>query len=99
MDMQASKTELTAGHPDTGVYSSDDVTAADQLNAPNRQPDKTILNAGDLVASIVQSDYDALSANGKRVFEAYRFSPNSTRYTNTEVSVGRDVPSRKHNAY
>ena len=36
IDYQALKTELLAGHPDTGAYNVDDQLAADELNAVNR---------------------------------------------------------------
>lgn len=65
MDLQALKAELTAGHPGTGPYSSDDEVAANQLNAPNRQPNRDTLDSGLLVASIVRTEYDALTAPAK----------------------------------
>lgn len=61
MDLAALKTELDAGHPDTGAYSADDVEAAEQLNAKNRTPDRDSLQSGELIASIVGTEYAALS--------------------------------------
>lgn len=61
MDLQVLKNELTAGHPGTGAYSANDATAADQLNARNRQPDRESLTGGMLAASIVRAELAALS--------------------------------------
>ncbi len=36
MDLTALKTELDAGHPETGAYSATDSIAADEINAINR---------------------------------------------------------------
>jgi len=36
MDYNALKSELDAGHPDTGAYDADDALAAGELNAENR---------------------------------------------------------------
>ena len=36
MDIDVLKTELLAGHPDTGAYNADDALAAGELNAVNR---------------------------------------------------------------
>ena len=36
IDYQALKSELTAGHPDTGAYNASNSIAADELNAVNR---------------------------------------------------------------
>ena len=65
MDLQALKTELSAGHPDTGAYSPDDVLAAEQLNIHNRTPDRDSLTGGELIASLVGSEYAALGATAK----------------------------------
>ena len=45
MDIDALRTELLAGHPDTGAYSSDDAIAAVEINAKNRQRYKAITSA------------------------------------------------------
>lgn len=39
IDLNALKTELTAGHPTTGAYNVDDTLAAGELNAINRPAD------------------------------------------------------------
>lgn len=65
MDLNVLKAELLAGHPTTGPYSSNNEVAAEQLNVPNRQPNREDLNAGSLIASIVRSEYTALNAAEK----------------------------------
>lgn len=65
MDLAALKAELLGAHPVTGAYSADDETAAAQINAPNRQPDRDAVSSGQLVASIVRTEYDALTAAQK----------------------------------
>ena len=42
MDLTALAAELVSGHPDTGAYSTDDATAAGELNALNRPGNVTI---------------------------------------------------------
>ena len=61
MNLVALKNELTSGHPATGPYSADDVTAADELNAPNRTPNRDALTGGELGASLVRSELALLT--------------------------------------
>ena len=70
MDLAELKEELLAGHPDTGAYSADDVTAAKQLNAPNRQPDRDSLSGGEIAASIVLAEMGALPAGKQEYVKA-----------------------------
>jgi len=65
VDLAALKAELLAGHPTTGAYSSNDETAANQINAPNRTPNRDTTDAGTILAAIVRSEYDALAAADK----------------------------------
>lgn len=65
MDLQALKAELTNDPLVRGYAEMDDVEAARSLNTPNRQPDAETISPGDLVASIVRSEYDSLAAAGK----------------------------------
>lgn len=71
MDLQALKAELATGHPTTGRYSDDDVTAAEQLNAANRQPDRESVTAGDIVGAMVPAEYDVLSPTAKDLLRLY----------------------------
>lgn len=67
-ELQAIKTELAGSHPVSGPYSADNETAANQLNAPNRQPNRDTISGGDLAANVVKSEYTALSASDKAYF-------------------------------
>jgi hypothetical protein len=79
MDLAALKTELLAGHPATGPYSADDEMAANQINAPNRTPNREMTDAGTLIASIVRAEYDSLQAAPKA-------------YLNAVLSVAGSIP-------
>lgn len=79
MDLNALKTELLAGHPGTGPYSADNEAAANQLNAPNRSPNRESTDAGTLIAAIVRAEYDALAAASKS-------------YLNVVLSVAGPIP-------
>lgn len=61
MDLQALKSELTTGHPGTGPYSSDDVTAANQLNEPNREPQRGSLTGGEIASAVDGAELAALT--------------------------------------
>lgn len=61
MNLQALKNELTAGHPGTGPYSPDDVTAADQLNAVNRTREKGTISGAQIYNAIVPAEWTALT--------------------------------------
>lgn len=65
MNIAALKAELASGHPLTGTYNSDDALAADELNAVNRTRDRTSMTGRQVAAKIVNSAYDALSAEKK----------------------------------
>ena len=65
MDLQALKNELTAGHPDTGAYSSDDETAANQLNAVNRTTQRATISGAEVYNAIVPNDWTPLNAAQK----------------------------------
>lgn len=62
MDLTALKAELTAGHPDTGPYSADDETAANQLNAVNRTRERATLKGSEIYNAIVPTEWTALQA-------------------------------------
>ena len=61
MNIAALKTELLAGHPDTGAYKADDATATAQLNAVNRTTNKTSMIASDVYNAIDQTEWLALT--------------------------------------
>ncbi len=65
MDIAALKTELIAGHPDTGAYDSDDALAAAELNAVNRTRNRTSMSGREVAAEILNADYDSLTADKK----------------------------------
>lgn len=62
MDLVALKSELTNGHPGTGPYSSDNETAANQLNVVNRTRSKATLRGSDIYNALVPAEFTALQA-------------------------------------
>lgn len=62
MDLASLKTELTSGHPTTGAYSSNDETAANQINAVNRTRERSTLRGSEIYNAIVPAEWTALSA-------------------------------------
>lgn len=65
MDLQALKAELTNDPLSRDYAGMDNVQASDSLNLQDRTPNRESISAGDLVASIVRSEYDTLSAAEK----------------------------------
>lgn len=61
MNIDALKTELTAGHPDTGAYNADDALAADQLNAVNRKINRESMTGSEIINALDKTEYLALS--------------------------------------
>ena len=64
MDLTALKTELDAGHPDTGAYNVDDALAAAELNAVNRTQDRSSVPAAEILAAVVPAHYLTVFADG-----------------------------------
>jgi hypothetical protein len=60
IDYQALKAELLAGHPVTGAYDADDQIAADQLNAVNRQRNRTAMTGDEIFEATNQAEFEAL---------------------------------------
>lgn len=65
MDLVALKAELTTDPLSRGYAAMSDEQAATNLNTPNRNPNRETLDSGLLIASIVRSEYVALTANEK----------------------------------
>lgn len=65
MDLVALKAELTNDPIGRNYASLSDEGVANSLNANDRQPNRDTLEAGYLVASIVQAEYGTLSAAQK----------------------------------
>ena len=66
MDIVKLKTELTAGHPNTGAYDTDDALAATQLNVVNRSKNLASLTGSEVMNAIVKTDFDGLSDTNKQ---------------------------------
>lgn len=56
------KTEITTDPLARGYAAMDDPAVAASLNKPDRQPNRETLTGGMLAASVVRSEFDALSA-------------------------------------
>ena len=93
MDLQALKTELLAGHPGTGPYSANDETAAGQLNATNRQPNRETLDSGLLVASIVRSELTALAAADKEYLRLVAMAQSLPLTATVKAELGAIFPN------
>lgn len=61
------KTELIAGHPDTGAYDADDALAADQINAINRTQNRTSMTGSEVANAIDIPEFTALSAGDEQL--------------------------------
>ena len=61
MNLDILRTELTAGHPITGVYSEDDAIAAGQLNTINRTRIRTSMTGDEVFAATDPGEFGALT--------------------------------------
>ncbi len=61
MDITALKAELAAGHPVTGPYDADDAAAAEQFHVENIVRNRDSMTRREVMAEIVNSEYDALT--------------------------------------
>lgn len=68
-DLVALKAELTDDPLNRGYTQMDDVAAAESLNARNRQADRDTLTAEMLVSSIVESEFNSLTAREKNYLQ------------------------------
>ena len=66
MDIAALKTELLAGHPDTGAYDADDEVATGQLNAVNRTTNKSSMTGSEVYNAIDSTEWLALTDSHKQ---------------------------------
>jgi len=58
---QVLKTELAAGHPDTGTYDADHVLAADQINVVNRTRPRPVMSGDALFDATDMTEFDGLT--------------------------------------
>lgn len=65
------KTELDAGHPDTGAYDANNLLAADQLNTANRTVDRSVLTGDDLFTATVAAEFAALTDHKQAVWISF----------------------------
>ena len=61
MDIDALRTELVAGHPDTGAYNVDAEIAAGELNAVNRTTNKTSMSGSEIINAVDKAEFIALT--------------------------------------
>ena len=61
-DIPKLKTELAAGHPDTGAYDADAQIAADQLNAVNRSINRASMSGDEMFSHTDTTDFAGLTA-------------------------------------
>ncbi len=61
IDIDALKTELDSGHPDTGAYNADDALAAVELNTVNRTLNKTSMTSSEVYNAIDVTQWNGLT--------------------------------------
>ncbi len=66
MNLLILKTELLSGHPDTGMYDSNDLLASIQLNFKNRTRNIISLTGSEILNVIVKTDFNNLSVNDQQ---------------------------------
>ncbi len=74
VNIDALKTELTAGHPVTGAYDADAEIATGQLNAVNRTLPHATLTATEIFNAFVPAEFTALTnAQEAQIFNLLAF--------------------------
>jgi len=93
LDLQALKDELTNDPLSRGYSGMGDVQAAESLNTPDRQPDRDTLSASLLMSSLLESEYDALPARGKKYFDLLVAAGEVQVNETTKPQIGQLFPS------
>ena len=65
MDLEKLATLLAGTHPVTGAFNVDDALAADEFNVANIVRNKTSMTGREVASKIVESEYNALTADKK----------------------------------
>ncbi len=65
MDLAVLKTELLAGHPDTGAYDADDAVAATELNVVNRTRTRATVEGSEILNATDDEEFTGLAAADK----------------------------------
>ena len=68
MDRTVLKAELIAGHPVTGVYSSDDSVATAELNAVNRSRNRDTVSGSEILNATNDAEFGALSVTNQQLW-------------------------------
>jgi len=71
MDYQALKTELDAGHPDTGAYNVDNALAADELNAVNRTLPRGSMLGDEIFAATDNAEFVGLTDHKQQLWVSF----------------------------
>ena len=71
MDYQALKTELDAGHPDTGAYDADSTIAAGELNAVNRTIPRTSMNGDEIFVATDNAEFTGLTDHKQQLWVSF----------------------------
>ena len=71
MNIEALTAELSAGHPGTGAYDADAVTAANELNAVNRSRNLSSLTGDQLFAATDATEFGGLTDVKKQLWLAF----------------------------
>ena len=65
MNYEALKTELLAGHPDTGAYNADAAIAAGELTAVNRTRQRDFVSGSEILNATDNTEFSALTDTEK----------------------------------
>lgn len=93
MDLVALKSELNSDPLGRGYAAMSDEQAANSLNVSDRTPNRDTLDAGYLVASIVQSEYGSLSAAQKDYLRLIAMAQTLPLTATVKVELGAIFPA------
>jgi hypothetical protein len=93
MDLVALKAELTTDPLARGYANMDDEAAAVSLNTKNRQANRDTLETGLLLASIVLSEFTALTAAQKQYLQLITAAPSLPLTSTLKTELGSIFPA------
>ena len=94
MDLAKLKTEITSDPLTRNYAVMSDVQIAESLNLRNRNTiDRETLSAGDLIASIVRSEWTALSAAEKQYVQLIAMAQTMPLTTTLKTELGNIFPA------
>ena len=86
MDYPALRSELDAGHPDTGAYNVDDLLAAGELNAVNRTIPRTSMNGDEIFAATDNTEFLAATESKQQMWVSFTSKDIINAYATTNIN-------------